>query len=335
MEEAILLSYLSGQLSEEESAKVEAWVESSAENRKTLEQIYYMSMLAQRAEAYEAADVEAALAKFRTEAVSKQEPTSRYMAINKVDSSWWRRYAVAAAAFFTGLVFASSVWLGVYDTRTTYEVSTPSGQRARVILPDGTAVWLNASTQLVYESGGLLEKRKAKLKGEAYFEVKKKLFQPFVVTSQGINTEVLGTKFNVRAREAEHKVVTTLLQGSVQMYCDEQNEHAKVLKPGETMEVNADTYQTELYKYRNPEEILLWIKGDLRFKDQSLGQIMESLAKIYNIKVRFTHADLKNKRFTCMFKTDSSLEEILKTLALTRHFSYELVDDSVLIKPID
>ena len=92
---------------------------------------------------------------------------------------------------------------------------TAAGQRAQTVLPDGSKVWLNASSKIVYHNSLWSSDRQIDLSGEAYFEVSHDKHAPFIVNSKQIKTCVLGTKFNVRAREEENRVVTTLLQGLV------------------------------------------------------------------------------------------------------------------------
>ena len=127
-------------------------------------------------------------------------------------------------------------------------------------MPDGSKVWLNASTSLVYKNSLWSTKREVDLSGEAYFEVAKNKYLPFIVSSKKINTRVLGTKFNVRARAEEHRVVTTLLQGSVQMESPIAPE-GRILKPGQSMTIDTHTYQAELVEYSSPNDILTWIDG--------------------------------------------------------------------------
>lgn len=336
MEEIQLLSYLNGDLSELEALEVEEWVAQSEENRRRLKQVYYTAQLAKCADVYERADVEAALLKFRKQVASHADSFHPQQPAIQQPLSWWKRYGVAVAAFFSGLILASGVLLSLYDSASssTFQTSTLPGQRARVVLPDGTGVWLNSSTELTYKSGGLFSKREAHLEGEAYFEVKRNLVKPFVVNSYGVLTEVLGTKFNVRARRSEPQVITTLFQGRVQMHTDEADEDGLQLSPGQTLSVDKTTKQTELYAFNHPEDVLLWIKGELHFENKSLDEIMECLSKVYNVKVAFKNPSLKDERFTCTFKTDASLEKILSTLSLTRHFQYEIVENQVIIRPM-
>lgn len=246
----------------------------------------------------------------------------------------WSRYGAAAAAFVAGVALTGGVLLASYGGGQTYEVSTAIGQRARVLLPDGTAVWLNSSTRLAYKSGWLSSERKASLSGEAYFDVKRNELKPFVVECQGVRTKVLGTKFNVRARNYENRVVTTLLKGSVQMFCGEEEEDGHLLSPGQTLSVDLDTRNAVLITNDHPDEVLLWIKGEMRFSDRTLADITATLSRLYNVKFHLADGGLKEERFTCHFKTDTSLDEILHTLSLTKYFSYHIDGNEVYVEGV-
>ncbi|EJW91785.1 anti-FecI sigma factor, FecR [gut metagenome] len=333
MDEAFLLAYLQGQLSENEEEEVERWAALSEENRHQLHQIYYTLHLADACQAYEEADVEAALSKFRSAVASHSEESVKKVPLQPERRSWWKQYGGVAAAFLSGLILASGILLGMLGSSSVYEVSTLPEQRARVILPDGTAVWLNSSTELKYKGGGLLGQREAYLKGEAYFEVKKHAFRSFVVHTRGARTKVLGTKFNVRARKNEKQVVTTLFQGSVQMYHNPTDRQGTRLSPGQTLCLDVESGRSGVYAFNRPEQVLLWIKGELRFTDEPLSQIMDCLSKVHNVKISFADTSLKNQRFTCLFKTDYPLEEVLNTLSLTHHFAYEWRDGEIIIRP--
>ena len=335
MNDVHLLAYLNGELSEHDEKEVEKWIASSDEHRQSLEQVYYTWHLAQVCEAHKQADVEAAIRKFRYRQGTKEVPVSKQLPLSAGRASWWKRYGLVAVAFFTGLALASGMWFGMMNDSSVYEVSTLPQQRARVILPDGTAVWLNSSTELTYKGRRLFGEREAYLKGEAYFEVKKNTLRPFVVNARGVRTKVLGTKFNVRARSSEKQVVTTLFQGSVQMYHHPNDKQGTLLSPGQTFCLDVKSGNSGIYAFNQPEDVLLWIKGELRFTDEPLAKIMDCLSKVYNVKISFADSSLKEQRFTCLFKTDNSLEEILNTLSLTHHFDYEVSDEGVQIRSME
>ena len=319
MDETILLNYLQGECNDEEAARVETWCEEEPGNRKTLEQLYYTLFVGERIAVMNAVDTEASLDKFKSAIREKERNTKQ-----KNISIRWGRYATVAAAFLTGLVFAGGIAWGLLSNKLSdYEVITAAGQRAQTVLPDGSRVWLNASSKLVYHNSFWSSDRQIDLSGEAYFEVARDKHAPFIVNTKHIKTCVLGTKFNVRAREEEDRVVTTLLQGSVRMESPRTVNNGYLLKPGQTLNINTTTYQAELIEYAQPTDVLLWMKGKLEFKQHSLLEITNIMEKLYDIKFIYKDDALKSERFTGEFSTDSTADEILNVLMHTNHFSYK------------
>ena len=319
MDEIILLAYLRGECSDEEAERVEAWCEEAPENRKVLEQLYYTLFVGDRVAVMNTVDTEASLKNLKSAIKEKEEKNQR-----KGMPVRWGRYATAAAAFFTGLVVAGGITWGLLSNKLSdYEVLTIAGQRAQTVLPDGSKVWLNASSRLVYHNSFWSSEREVDLSGEAYFEVTHDKYAPFIVNSKQIRTRVLGTKFNVRAREEENRVVTTLLQGKVQVDSPRTESNGYVLKPGQTLNIDTDTYQAELIEYNQPTDVLLWIKGTLMFKQNYLLEITNIMEKLYDIKFIYEDETLKTERFTGEFSTDSTSDEILNVLMHTHHFSYK------------
>lgn len=319
MDETILLSYLRGAGSEEEAMQVEAWCREKPENRKLLEQLYYTLFLGDRIAVMNTVDTEASLAKLKSAIREKEETTKRRkLSVRR------RRYVRAAAAFLAGMLLAGGIaWNLLSHTLSDYTVMTAAGQRAQTVLPDGSKVWLNASSKLVYHPSVWKTERRVDLSGEAYFEVAHDRHAPFVVKSKEIKTCVLGTKFNVRAREEEDRVVTTLLHGIVRVDSPRTEENGYLLKPGQTLNVNTNTYQAELIEYNQPADVLLWINGQLVFRQHSLLEITNVLEKLYDIRFVYEDKELKLERFTGEFSTDDSPNEILNVLMHTNHFSYK------------
>lgn len=319
MDEIFLLNYLRGECNDEEARRVEAWCEETLENRRTLEQLYYTLFVADRVAVMNAVDTEISLEKFKANIRAKEQ--RKRQRGNR--TFLWKHYGMTAAAFVAGLVFAGGVtWGLVADKLSDYEVLTVAGQRAQAVLPDGSKVWLNTSSRLVYHSSFWSSQRQVDLSGEAYFEVAHNRHAPFVVNSNNIKTNVLGTKFNVRARDEENRVVTTLLQGVVRVDSPRTKENGYLLKPGQTLNVNTDTYQAELIEYNQPADVLLWIDGKLTFKQNSLLEITNVMEKLYDVKFVYEDETLKTERFTGQFSTDSTPYEILNVLMHTNHFNY-------------
>lgn len=319
MDESILMNYLQGECNDEECRQVELWCEESPENRKSLEQLYYTLFIGDRLAVMDQVDTEASLTHLKSAIREKERKTKQ-----KSLSIRWKRYSYIAAAFLGGLIFAGGIaWGLLSDKISDYSVMTTDGQRAQTVLPDGSKVWLNASTKLVYHNSFWSSDRQIDLSGEAYFEVAHDKHAPFIVNTKHIKTCVLGTKFNVRAREEEERVVTTLLQGVVRMESPRTVNNGYVLKPGQTLNINTKTFQAELIEYAKPTEVLLWINGRLVFKQHSLLEITNTMEKLYDLKFVYDDASLKTERFTGEFSTDDAPDEILNVLIHTNHFIYK------------
>ena len=192
------------------------------------------------------------------------------------------------------------------------------------VLPDGSKVWLNASTQLAYKSSLWSRERQVNLTGEAYFEVARDEHAPFIVNSKNIKTQVLGTKFNVRARAAEEKVVATLLKGSIRVDLPRENNEGFILKPGQILNVNTSTLQAELTESSSPRDVLLWIQGKLAFEQATCLEMTRCLEQHFDVHFYFKDEQLKKERFTCEFRTDDNIEDILSVLSLTKRFQYKI-----------
>jgi ferric-dicitrate binding protein FerR (iron transport regulator) len=159
--------------------------------------------------------------------------------------------------------------------------------------------------------------RQVDLSGEAYFEVSRNKTKPFVVNSNDVRTCVLGTKFNVRARPSEEKVVTTLLKGSVKVQLPGQSEEEGILlKPGQMLSVDTRTMQPMLTEANRPGDVLLWINGKLKFEQATLQEIVQCLEKHFDVHFIISDAQLQKDRFTCTFSTDDDIRQILSINSL-------------------
>lgn len=319
MDQSILLKYLRNEADPQEVDQVEQWVSAHPDNRKALEELYCTLFVADRMAVMDAVDTEASLKALKARLHSRE--VSVPVSSPVVRPLW--RYAGAVAAFVAGVILTVGVGLGLsMDKMSEYTFATAGGQRAQAVLPDGSKVWLNGSTRLVYHNDWLGTKRRVTLDGEAYFEVEKSGASTFSVTAKGITTRVLGTKFNVRAREGEDNVSTTLFQGKVSMLSPKAPEDGYLLKPGQTMRINTSDYSTELMELSTPSEVLLWMNGKLDFKQHALSRITDIIETLYDVDFVYEDESLKEECFTGQFATDDTPETILNVLKYTGKFSY-------------
>lgn len=187
-------------------------------------------------------------------------------------------------------------------------LEVPRGGEYNVILSDGTRVWLNSSSELVYPSEFTGDRREVKLSGEAYFEVAKKNGIPFVVKCGDMSTRVYGTSFNVNAYKGDGERKVTLTEGSVGVMFG-QKEY--MLKPGQQVVVAG----TEVVvREVDPDLESAWRKGIFVFERESLEKIMNVLSRWYNMDVFFASEPVKKLHFSGELSRYSDVESILRRI---------------------
>ena len=163
-------------------------------------------------------------------------------------------------------------------------ISTSKGRQFKVVLPDGSKVWLNAASTLKFPVAFDGKERGVELSGEAYFEVAKNAAQPFrLKVANKIDIEVLGTAFNVNAYTNEKKSFTTLLEGAVRISLLNKTGSGIVLKPGNQVQVG--DAGMELTRNANVEKAVAWKDGLFNFEGVGLREMMRQLERWYNLEV--------------------------------------------------
>ena len=187
-------------------------------------------------------------------------------------------------------------------------IVTPIGGEYQISLPDGTKVWLNADSYLEFPSKFSSKERKVIAKGELYFDVESNKEWPFIVETKGMQLKVLGTEFNVRAYEDEAEILSTLIEGSVEVN-NEQGESV-ILNPGYQAVINRGTSSMKDIE-ANIEEVTAWKNGQFIFDSRRLENIMYDLARWYDVKIFFANATVKDKKFSVDVQRYGKIEEIL------------------------
>ena len=211
---------------------------------------------------------------------------------------------------------------------TTFnEVKTPRGGEYKVVLPDGTTVWLNAESSLRFPSTFAKDSRKIYACGELYFEVAPDKQHPFRVEVEGAYTvEVLGTAFNIRAYPG-HSGSTTLINGSLQI---NRGEERVMLKPGQQAIAHANK-RVEVMNV-NVDSHVAWRKGYFLFENTRLEEIMEELQRWYDVEVFFVHEKLRDEHFSVELKRQEEIKEVLKLLEKTGSIEITIENQTVYIK---
>ena len=208
-------------------------------------------------------------------------------------------------------------------------VEVPRGGEYHLILSDGSKVWLNAESRLIYPAAFGESERRVRLEGEAYFEVEPGKGR-FVVETDDMNERVLGTAFNVNAYKNEVATRTTLVHGKVEVLTAKDNLQ-KILVPGEQAIFDRECGRLDV-KQVNTDLYTRWIKGQFVFRDSPLRDIMRTLARCYEMEYEFTDPELELLCFYGVISRFERVEGLLEQFEKTGKVHFEYRGNKVIVR---
>ena len=318
--EDILIRYIDGMLTEEEAVEVKNWRAASLENEKLLEQVYFTAQVASRLKVMRTVNPDEALSRFKSRIHKKEKRLALRQVLGVIQR--------AAAVLFIP-VFLLSAYLFIQQGQgnvRTLAVRTNPGVVSAFDLPDGSKVWLNANSKLVYPTAFIEKERTVFLEGEAYFKVTKDA-KPFIVKTDYLQTKVLGTEFNVKSYTAEDSHVT-LISGKVQVRSHE-NARFVDLEPGKDAMLLSDG----LFEVKevNSEAYTYWKDGYFYFDELPLADIMKSIGRWYNVNVTFRNKEAMAYRIHFMSNRQSGIEETIRLMNRLKKVTLTLCENTVYV----
>ncbi len=206
-------------------------------------------------------------------------------------------------------------------------ISTPRGGEYRIVLADGTRVWLNAASSLRFPIAFTGPERSVSLTGEAYFEVAKNTGKPFkVVLNNETEVEVLGTSFNVMAYDDENMVKTTLVEGEV-----------KISRPGHSVQMLPNQQAVTTHKDSgitiqpaDIEEAIAWKEGRFYFNNDNILSIMRQLSRWYNVEVYYT-GTIPGGHYEGTIRRQAEIGQVLEILELPGGINFEIKENKIMV----
>ena len=196
------------------------------------------------------------------------------------------------------------------------QITTPKGGQFRIVLPDGSKVWLNSASSLYFPTAFSSSERRVELTGEGYFEIAENKALPFKVQANGTIVEVLGTHFNIMAYNNENSINTTLLEGSVKV---SNGTETKVMVPGQQARISRGIELIAI----DVEEVVAWKNGLFQFNNADLSTIMRQLERWYNVD--FVYAgQLPEKHFTGIISRKTNISQVAKMLELSGGIQFKI-----------
>lgn len=206
-------------------------------------------------------------------------------------------------------------------------LTVPAGQRAHLVLPDGSTVWVNAGSTISYPST-FGDERRIRLSGEAFFDVAKNEKKPFIVSAEGSDIHALGTEFNVFAYK-NSPLVVSLMQGSVRVYKSDDETKGVTLAPGQQVTALASGYKVG----QIAQDPVMWRSGIYAFENVPLSEIVSKIELYYDIKVIIDDPALLNQRYTGKFRQRDGAAEVFRLIQKTHpfEFSHDIVKNEIVV----
>lgn len=259
---------------------------------------------------------------------------------------------IAIAASIIGLLVYVGFSLKTSNSQDQKQnvVTTKNGSKSKIDLPDGTQVWLNAGSKIIYDESYGNKVRELQLIGEAYFDVVHNAEKPFIIHTKQMNIKVLGTAFNVRAYQNDKTTEAALIRGSIEVSFPNRPNENLILKPNEKITIlnnenvgpkntannnddksNVITLSKLNYEIKDSAVIeTAWVKNKLIFKGQAFEQIAKDLERWFNVTIKIEDEYILTKKFTGTFNNET-VEEALLALQLSYPFQYKYLKDKNLI----
>jgi transmembrane sensor len=244
----------------------------------------------------------------------------------------WYKVAASIAVLFVLTLFLYSHYSAVESPAIAenqfIDVQTKFGEQLSVKLPDQSSVVLNGNSTLRYSKNwSSAHSREVWITGEGFFAVQHtKNHQKFIVhTQEGLNVEVLGTKFNVKSRGRGSEVLLT--EGSVKLNLSSESKEAVILQPGEMATMKEKKL---LKKSVEGKKYTSWVSRKLYFDKMPLTELAEMLNDTYGVKVTFQNEDLKTRQLSGEISS-ASIDDILYAIAETFDVEVTKQDENSLI----
>ncbi len=226
----------------------------------------------------------------------------------------------------------------VYNTNVKSEelkyntIKIPYGKRFKVVLSDSTVVHLNAGTTFRFPENFIASaNRDVFLTGEAFFEVTKNEQSPFIVHSDKVNIQVLGTKFNVSSYPNDTNSHSELLEGSVKISAVSDTSKYSILEPNQQA-IWLEKQNTFDIKDVNTIDHIAWVNGEILFKDMPFSALCKKLERAYNVAIINDNKILENQEFSGSIRIDESdIETLFKLLQIDTPFEYSIKNNIIII----
>ena len=244
--------------------------------------------------------------------------------------SIWRKAAAIAAVVLLFILGGYGVWQvkPYLQPETYFAFEAPYGEKSKMMLSDGTVVWLNAGSTLKYSNRFNAANREVQLDGEAYFEVTKHHGATFIVKTGSYDIRVKGTKFNVTAYSDDPFATTTLLEGAVDLLYKGQEIK---LSPGESIRLDLTSNKFSRNTV-NAVQYKAWSENRIEYDGITLKELVTRLSRQYNVNIILESDKNEGKEFRVSIRNEETIGEVLNAISEIIPIKIERKGNDIYIK---
>ena len=304
-----IAQYLNGDCSEAEIAELLTWINSTADNQQEFLQIKDVWDMANHTASKSAQQL---ILFYRN-----QFEKGKKIRIKLIYS-----LVALAAALVVGLIVNVLVpWNSTSSSKHLNVYSVPLGSRSKILLSDGTEVYLNSGSSLTFPGELNGDVRRISLSGEGFFKVKSDKKHPFIVKTADFEVEATGTQFNVCTYDNDAFSATTLAEGVVSLRIRNSNQVFKI-NPGEKFRLNR-LEKTYNQSKTDVESEMAWKDGEFIFNNIPFPELVQRLERWYDVKLVWSGKKLETFSYTGRFKNQETVWQVLDALKLTTPINHQ------------
>lgn len=314
--EELFPAYFSGQISEEERARIDVW---------RAESVAHETQFRQAQNAWEALPLLKEMEQFNSfEALRKVR--------SRIDSHTKTRWIIPLQRIAAILLLPLLIYSG-WITYSLFEKSKQEGAMqtiharygtvSKLQLPDGSTAWLNSGSSISFPQQ-FADTRNVQVEGEVFFDVTENKRQPFIVHAGNLNIEVLGTEFNVNSYSDENESEIVLVAGKVKLSATNQRGFSEIgtMQPGERVIFNQQSRKA-LIQQVEVEKYISWKNGLLIFEDEPMNEVVKRLSRWFNADITIQDASINEYQYRAKFRHEN-LEQVLNLLHISAPIDYRI-----------
>ena len=262
------------------------------------------------------------------EKTAKVKP-AKHLTVQSQKQLWYKVAGVAAALIIVSGFYFTWTSLNTQKTsRNSASISTVDHEVKRLILPDGSKIWLNVGADLKISKAFNGKVREVYLSGEAFFDIAHNAGKPFIIYSGDVVTTVLGTAFNIKQDVGKHIVEVTVARGKVRVA--RGTKMLGILTPSQQISYNTQN-SIAVRSTVDSRKVAAWHQNEIHFDDIRLADAVLQLEQRFNVQISFKNEKLEDCRFTGTASKGDKLDKILNVICAFNNATFETRPDGTIL----